>query len=491
MIRIRECLFSGAAMCMVIAACEPVDETEDPFGYQRLRQELGAAAPDGNGVAVHLVEASQEVTEEVDGVERKIGTGFAPNVGILEFSGKDIEVTPGIFTHHSGHTTGIGRKFFGNETSTSPGITDIHAFESMTWVGKVLNLGRNRLPESSKARVANHSWVGSADHPELPGTRNLQVLRRLDWLVATDDFIQVVGFSGNEESPLLSSASNVIAVSHREGEFHSGSAPVWPGDYPVGRPRPDLVVPELNPSSATARVSSAAALLVQAGHADASLSTDPAGASVIGRHGDTIFNAERSEVIKAALMAGADPVISNPNDFGAEPTANGLDRRYGAGDLNIYNSYRIIAAGESNSVEDEPGVDGAISEFGFDYDPSFGGVGERNAQGTYFFATSADSVSLTATLAWNARVPTGRDLAFDAVTKVLDLDLLLYDVADADRWVPVAVSAARIGNTENIRVPLAPHGDYALRVEMAPGQQPFEWDYGLAWRIEPQTGPQP
>ena len=54
-------------------------------------------------------------------------------------------------------------------------------------------------------------------------------------------------------------------------------------------------------------------------------------------------------------------------------TDNGLNNVYGAGQLNIYNSYHIIAAGEQNSLQDAPGTHGFIGRYGFDYDPYFGG----------------------------------------------------------------------------------------------------------------------
>ena len=52
-------------------------------------------------------------------------------------------------------------------------------------------------------------------------------------------------------------------------------------------------------------VSSAAALLVEVGHNGGNtLSTDPAVTFTTNRNGDTIYNAERSEVVKAALWPG-------------------------------------------------------------------------------------------------------------------------------------------------------------------------------------------
>ena len=463
--------------CAILAGCGPAPVDDDPFGYEQLKRELGADAPDGSGVAVHLVEASMDITEEVDGVETKVGTGFAPNIGVLEFSGKNIEVIPGVFAHHSGHATGMGRKFFGNTTSTSPGIDDVIAWESMTWMGAVLNVGRDRLPASSRARVANHSWVGSADHPELPGTRNLQALRRIDWLVDEDEFVQVAGFSGDATSPLFSSAHNVIAVSHVEGAYTATAAPVGSGDYPDGRARPLLVVPELNPSSSVARVSSAIALLIETGHSDASLSSDPVTSATKNRNGDTIFNAERSEVIRAALLAGAVPVAQ-------QSVIDGLDLRYGAGRLNVRNSVEIIRAGEHNSIEDEPDRASPIIGHGFDYDPEFGGS-TRNTRATYALRVPPGGGTLTATLTWNAQVSTGVGLAFDRHVAVVDLDLVLNEVAASGERRPVAVSASRVDNVEIVRVSLDAGKDYEIQVVAGPGQSPFRRDYGLAWRMAP------
>ena len=76
--------------------------------------------------------------------------------------------------------------------------------------------------------------------------------------------------------------------------------------------------------------------------------------STSNRNGAVIYNAERSETIKAALMAGASrftfntSTTANVEDYrvaAANQTDNGLDWRYGAGQLNINNSYNILAAG--------------------------------------------------------------------------------------------------------------------------------------------------
>ena len=98
-------------------------------------------------------------------------------------------------------------------------------------------------------------------------------------------------------------------------------------------------------------VSASAALLVETGHTQTGLSN---GSYTSPRTGLTIYHAETSEVVKAALMAGADRRTANGR--GAEitdytvDTSNGLDSRFGAGQVNIYNSYHILTGGEHNSA---------------------------------------------------------------------------------------------------------------------------------------------
>ena len=238
------------------------------------------------------------------------------------------------------------------------------------------------LPSTTSDRVANHSWVGAATE----ATVNVEILKRLDWVIDRDEYIQVVAMnngSGSATEPLLGSSFNAIAVGLSNGNSTHGSYPLattpttpYASD---SRTRPDLVAPADYTSSATPIVASAAALLVEVGHKNPALSTDPLVQSTTNRNGDPIYNAERSEVVKAALMAGASrtsPNLTNnitPQGYVVD-TDNGLNSSYGAGQLNIYNSYHIIAAGEQNSLQDAPGTYGNIGSTGFDYDPYFGGL---------------------------------------------------------------------------------------------------------------------
>ena len=161
--------------------------------------------------------------------------------------------------------------------------------------------------------------------------------------------------------------------------------------------------------------------------------------------------------------------------------ANGLDRRYGAGQLNIFNSYQMIAAGEQDSDEDGIGG-GQIGAYGFDYDPSFGGLGGSNNEASYFFSAGTDPVDIIASLVWNIEIDEGISDSFDQAATLYDLDLFLYDVSDPMDWLLLSSSESLIDNTENLWISLNANTDYALQVKLGAGQADFNWDYGLAWR---------
>jgi hypothetical protein len=195
-------------------------------------------------------------------------------------------------------------------------------------------------------------------------------------------------------------------------------------------------------------------------------------------------------VIKAALMAGADRRTANGR--GAEitdykvDTSNGLDSRFGAGQVNIYNSYHVLTGGEHNSAQD--GNATAIGRYGFDYDPAFGGLSGSNTTGSYSF--TADFASLAreifASLVWNIDIgPSGGPRADPVGTATLyNLDLELYDVTSGGTLV--AYSASTLDNTENIWFNLLYGHSYRLDVVRGSGQSDFLWDYGLAWRVVPE-----
>lgn len=468
----------GALLAMLLLPTLAAADIGDDIGLTRLQRELGASMPDGSGIEVVQVEASVKLE---DG-----GIAYAPDFANAEFAGKTIIDATRKGSAASGHATAVGRIFYGAITSPARGIKRVDSYLAGDWyvrgfllpVPVIGSLGPQ--PALTSSRIANHSFVGDF------GKGNAELLRRMDWVIETDEFINVAGFNGGN-TPIAASAYNVIAVDHVSAARIVGSAKV-DDLYTASRPRPHIVVPEANPSRATPWVSAAVALLVETAHRNKKLSDDPEQDSIKNRSGDIIYNAERSEVIKAALMAGAERESANAEHgniksyrgSGADRTRNGLDRRYGAGQLSIYNSYHVIAAGEQNSREDATNDKGKISATGFDYDPAFGGADDSNTEGTYTFTTTATEAEFFASLVWSLDIDGGIENIFVGAATLHDLNLWLYDVSDPDDWQKVASSDSSTDNTETLWLRLKANTDYALRVSSV---GPFRHDYALAWRL--------
>jgi autotransporter-associated beta strand protein len=451
----------------------------EDVGYATLIVELGAVAPDGTGVPVLMAEAP------VDELGR-----YQPLQSHPEFLGKTIQPRspgPPPPMNDSGHATFVAQNYFGLATSIAPGISQIEVYEANDFIGNgFMHTGSASLnPNVSMqaSRVGNHSWIASA------GTNNSTIdhLARMDWVVERDDFVQVVGVNNgpNGSNPIYSNGLNSIAVGVTNGNHALGTLALG-GVYTSGRTKPELVAPMGATSWATPIVSAAAANLIEAAHGTPALSNGSYALSRIPTQ--TIYHAETSEVIKAALLAGASRMVFNSDGSAitnyrgeaAQQMVNGLDSRFGAGQVNIYNSYHIIAGGEQNSLQDGGSL--SIGAAGFDYDATFGGMAGSNNTANYEFTAGWTGQTLAASLVWNAKVDINqlRTIAnkANAVT-MSDLNLALFDITDGGVGQLVMSSAGSSQNTENLWTSLV--GGRRYRMQVTAGGTPFTWDYGLAW----------
>ncbi len=476
---------------------------QDTVGYPQLQAQLGASIPTGAGIEVQHVEALNSADRYFPGAHAEFSGKSLANV---TFSAGATQAN----TVASGHARGVGINFYGNTVSIAPGITAIQSYDAFHWLGYNYNAttevltptlsgflnsgsGLGVLPDVTTARIANHSWVTEFT----TSSTNSEVLRRLDYVIERDDFLNIVGIlngNGGTDLGLLKTAFNEISVGLTGGVHREGAVGV-DSTYTSGRNAPELVAPGFtfddrlidgtstlvsNTSSATAQVSSAVAMLLQKA-ADPGLSDG----SITNRT-RMIRHAETSEVIKAILMAGADRSVDNPrgadlNNYTLD-TSNNLDLDYGAGQLNVFHSYNILAAGEHNSDQDR-GSNLDIADLGWDYDPHFGGAASSNDRGSYFFTSTSTGGTIQATLAWNIQVTGFSSSASD--TTLRDLNLVLFDVTNNQVVSGLGASSlSATENTENIFFSgLVAGNRYEIRVESASGQSTFDWDYGLAWRI--------
>ncbi|NOQ77741.1 MAG: hypothetical protein GQ475_08145 [Methylococcaceae bacterium] len=461
-------------LTLVAFSSQAYADYRDDIGYTQLQTALGVAIPNGNGVAVTQVEAA------IGATNTNVGA-WIPDVSATQFSSKSIldqslPVSNGI----SSHATGVGGLFYGNTSSMAPGVSDVNVYSASDWlINGFLKTASSSQPLVSDSRVANHSWIGSMNTNE----NSVRVLKRVDWLVEEDEFIQVTAMNnGSSNRPLLGSAFNTIAVGRTDSNHAQGSLAL-DSVYNAGRTRPDVVAPVGATSSATPIVSAAVVMLIDQAH------TAAQGAASVISNGDSIYNGERSEVVKAVMMAGADRMTQNTAtgaqimDYRADSgnqADNGLDRRFGAGQLNVNSNYQIMAAGEQDSIQD--GGSAIVDALGYDYDADFGGAQSSNNSASYLFdTTQTGNLQLTASLVWNLDIEDTPGIGFNPDATLYNLDLLLFDVTDEGESL-LASSMSDIDNTENLWYFLESGRDYRLQVQVADGSV-FNWDYGLAWQV--------
>ncbi len=483
------------ALLVMVPAADLAADLKSDTGYTQLAAELGAAMPTGAAVTVTQVEAP-----DANG-------HWMPNGANVQFSGKTIGDKTGGDTGSSSHATTVGTYFYGTATSLAPGIGAIDAYAATTtlsayyWLSlgylmQGVTIGGNPVQPmyfysadasqrilAAPSRVGNHSWVGS-------GGNHGAYLRRMDFAVAADEFIQVVAVNnGSTQHHLFSGMFNALTVGRTDAGHPIGTLAV-DSVYTAGRVCPLIVAPLSLTSYTTPAVAAAAALLVQTGR-DTDLAIDPQQTHITDRSGRVIVNAERAETIKAALLAGAQRMTYNGvsaqiRDYRRDPahrSGNGLDIRFGAGQLDLYNSYHIVAAGEQNNAEDDPAAGGAIDGRGFDVDPFFGGLSGSNATATYRFTATAGHRRLYAALIWNLKIHGGTWNNWSDTATLYDLNLALYDTTPAGEDRLVAASSDTQNNSEHVWRALVPGRGYRLEVSRPASQTDFLWDYTLAWRM--------
>ena len=156
-----------------------------------------------------------------------------------------------------------------------------------------------------------------------------------------------------------------------------------------------------------------------------------------------------------------------------------MDTRYGAGQLNIQNSYSIITGGASASSEDG-GV--PLVGNGYHYDAHFGGAAGSNAIATYAFTSTNGPIEFTAALVWHVFIEDDNG-SFLPVPELKDLNLRLIEKTAGGDLVR-AESLSTLDNTENLWLVLPEGRDYELQVT-ANEMNTFDRDYALAWHFAP------
>lgn len=430
---------------IVVVACAATlyaDEKAE-IGFTSLQSRLGTQLPTGSGIQATQVEADPDPDEP---------PVYFPNPESAEFAGKMLTPqTPNPVI--SSHATTVGGYFYGLFRSTAPGINTILAYEANDWLaGGFLAPGRYPLTDGS--RVQNHSWIGGSP----TDATAIQLLRRVDYAVQRDGIVVCAGVNNGDAAAmpvLVASAYNVLAVG-----LTNGGSSYGPTRVEGGRVKPDLVAPLSATSWATPVVAACAALLLE---------TEDRVAPALGA-------VPKALLARTLLMAGA-----TKDEFAyaggwrkgfAMPSTDGkvpFDYRFGAGELNIDNSHRILTAGEY-----EPGGAATVASTGWDYGTLVAGTPSR-----YFLDippfSYADTFSVV--LAWNRRLLVSTTGSYFPMMANLDLRLAKADGFQVGSLVDQSVST--VDNVEHIFARRLPPGRYVLEVTSITG-----WPYALAWETK-------
>lgn len=329
---------------------------------------------------------------------------------------------------NSDHANSVAGNFYGNNGPTYSGVA--------TNVSHVDNYEVNYFLTFwpvIPGRVANQSWNYGTNEPTVEQTfDNYSVTHKTI-------FVSGAGNGGPVYPP--ASCFNGTTV----GDYSSVNSCIGP--TPDGRCKPDITAPPSNnvTSFSTPYVSGAATILVQAaarndgGTATSSTATNPI-------------------TIKALLLNGA----IKPADWTNGPVTP-LDARYGAGIVNVFNSWKQLKGGLHTSNETTTVTSGNPHPPGtsISNQPSLlgwnhGAISTLTTQDKiihyYFNLTNNNPCTFTATLVWNRQ---------NNQAAINNLDLFLYNAANSNL---VSGSTSAVDNVEHLFLPQLAPGRYDLQV---------------------------
>ncbi|MGI8603962.1 MAG: hypothetical protein ACR2OZ_13335 [Verrucomicrobiales bacterium] len=437
---------------------------QDDIGFTQLRSLLGPAMPIGAGVSATHVEAVASANGEY--LPSAITNPTSGN-----FSLKTFAFQSGI-SGISGHAIRVGSFFYGTNTdaalgdaSVAPAIglapdDQVDVYQADDWLDDAfLRPSLSDVPATENNPVGNHSWISYPSDTSTPAGLN-DLLRRLDFAAERDDHLPIAGVNngaGTAMPYLLVSGYNGIAIGLTNGAHSSGSSPA-DLDGP-GRVKPELVAPLDRTSWATGVVSSCAGLLISEAMATPALA-----------------NATRAETVKAILLAAA-----TKEEFPgwANTSTRPLDAHFGAGQVNVLRSHRVLVAGEVNSSNSE-----LRPSTGWDYSDPLAPGSRKNY--TFTIPAGCRAVEFSAVLTWHRQI-TGvvGSLLVAPAPELANLDLALYQSNNFVAGAQVGVSESGASdspahNVEHIYLGHLGAGQFTLRVTNAAADS-FNTDYALAW----------
>jgi hypothetical protein len=430
---------------------DPALAYQNEIGYTALKTRLKEKTPTGAGVWLMQVEPNVagagkpgQYRPDLKQVFDKERTGFQLNVPGTE-SGLA-----------SGHATPVSQYLFG-KYSVATGVTRVELITPDTeflpqWLGFP---NREMRTATELPKISSHSYVDSTSRPDL--------VRRLDDFINKTGHLAVVAVGkntmGDPVEPTFGASYNALVIGLSNGQAAYGLTKE-DTDGP-GRTKPDLVVPAAQTSIATPIAAGAVALLVEAaGHNE---------------------EAVKPVVLKAVLLAGANKKFQSVDFAGGwvhvGKMESPLHPKFGAGQLDIDASHRILTAGRQ-----KPGLEQIRKELdGWGRDA----IEPKAEPLTYYFDVPDERVttSLTAAMTWNRSFA---DAGRKPLVPKLEMTLGMVDESGSFTSV-IDRSAAAVDNVNIIwHTGTLKPGRYGIRIAN-PSDVPSE--FAVAWSVATKAAP--
>ena len=347
------------------------------------------------------------------------------------------------------HADNVGLAFYGPASGVAPAVAHVDSYEANFFYNS-----RVRSQIGISPKIVNQSFSFGGADPVVDMDYDNYSARFLTL------FISGAGNSGTVNAP--ASCYNGLGVAAYGGS--SGTGPTADG-----RSKPDITAPASLTSFSAPLVSGAAAILLQAAN------RDDGGTSTASRAGDL-------RTLKALLLSGAE----KPSDWTHTATTP-LDPRYGAGILNVWNSYRQLRGGKQALVSSSnngigkahlpPNITNSLpTRRGWD----FGTVANTPTSETvnhYLIDLRGANQTFTvkASLVWMRQ---------QGQLAINDLDLFLYDAVSNTL---IASSQSTVDNVEHLFLTNLPPSRYDLQVLKNGGAKRITGSesYALAFEFGP------
>jgi hypothetical protein len=417
---------------------------------------------DGTGVCVAQVEPDVSIDPiafEVTpvGVDRSVGL-------FTYFSGDgSTNVYPNNLGTNSLKAEAVGNAFYGIPNGVATNIAQVDNYDAVYFYTNFITAS---VQASINCPVVNQSFIlAETDGSQATVSDQQSADSQYDNYTAQNAtlFVSAVNNGGSVSPP--GTSYNGLGVG-----AYGGASSVGP-TIDNGRCKPDITAPATETTYSTPEVSGAAALLRQA--------------ALRGDGGSDTNSAADGRTIKVLLLNGA----IKPDDW-TNIAPSPLDFRYGAGVLNVFNSYKQLTGNKqgcsasstvaSGGAHPPTGGTGSVSVLsGWDFNTNTSSVLNDAVNHYYFNVTNSSgsgAFTATATLVWNRQLNQ---------TNINHLNLFLYSVANSNL---VACSTSLVDNVEHLWLPKLPQGRYDLQVWKAAGTPGLtivssSETYALAWEF--------